>query len=332
VLEDHDVDLVLSDYRMPGMNGVQLLRRAREVRPDCVRVVLTGYADADSIVSALESGEIYRYVNKPWNETELLDVVRKALEHGRLRREKDAPDAQAPAGTASTALRVAREIIECVPVAVFGFDAGGRVVLANARARQLRAEDALAAGGLEPGQHPVVVPVGADEVGVVVQGPDLEALRVEDPGARAAGPGPAPARIVLVDDEPGILAALERELAGEPFELESFTSATEALERIRSAPPAAVLADYYMPGMDGAELLEQVREIDHTVARITLTGRPDVTVILETVAKGSVFRFLLKPWDEEEIRDALHDAVAHHRQLRENLVRQRALLGRVLPN
>jgi FixJ family two-component response regulator len=204
------------------------------------------------------------------------------------------------------------------------------VVLANARARQLRAADALAVGALGAGPHPVVLPVGADEVGVVVQGPDLKALRLEASGLRGAEQ--APARIVLVDDEAPILAALERQLAGEPFELESFTSPSEALERIREAPPAAVLADYYMPEMDGAELLERVRDIDHTIARITLTGRPDVTVILEAVAKGSVFRFLLKPWDEEEIRDALHDAVAHHRQLRANLARQRALLGRVLPH
>ena len=141
-------------------------------------------------------------------------------------------------------------------------------------------------------------------------------------------PDSNPPRIVLVDDEPAVLAALRRLLADEPFEFEAFSDPHEAVERVRTKPPTAVIADYYMPGLDGAELLERVRQIDSTVVRMILTGQPDMTVILDAVARGSVFRFLLKPWDEEELREALHDAVAHHEHLRENLERQRELLDR----
>jgi CheY-like chemotaxis protein len=141
-------------------------------------------------------------------------------------------------------------------------------------------------------------------------------------------PDSNPPRIVLVDDEPAVLAALQRLLADEPFELEAFSDPHEAVERIKTHPPTAVLADYYMPGLDGAELLERVRQIDSTVVRMILTGQPDMTVILDAVARGSVFRFLLKPWDEEELREALHDAVAHHANLVENIERQRELLDR----
>lgn len=93
LLGQRDVDLVLSDYRMPGMNGIEFLRRAREIRPDAVRVVLTGYADADSIVAALEAGEIYRYVNKPWRaahvvmrRTSSIDVRPRRALHSALSR------------------------------------------------------------------------------------------------------------------------------------------------------------------------------------------------------------------------------------------------------
>jgi DNA-binding NtrC family response regulator len=329
-LETHDVDLVLSDYRMPGMNGIEFLSRAREIRPDAVRVVLTGYADADAIVSALEAGEIYRYVNKPWNETELLDVVRKALEHGRLRRDRDerGTPSDADAGETAQALRLARRLIEDLPMAVVGVDAAGDVVLANPKARALGAHDSAPRGGVA-GADVTSLRIDGQDVGFILQGPGATVLG-RGPKARGSLSSPPPARVVLVDDEPSVLTALERLLKGEPFEVESFSDPAAALNRIRAEPPSVVLADYYMPGMDGVELFERVREIDSTIVRITLTGRPDVTVILDAVARGSVFRFLLKPWDEEEIRAALHDAVAHHGHLRENIERQRRLLDRVL--
>ncbi len=73
--------LVLSDFRMPGMDGVEFLKRTKEIDPDCMRIVLSGYADVKLVVSALNEGEIYRFIGKPWNDDELLDVLRKALAH-----------------------------------------------------------------------------------------------------------------------------------------------------------------------------------------------------------------------------------------------------------
>jgi two-component system NtrC family sensor kinase len=75
-----DIQVVISDYRMPGMNGVEFLRQVCEKYPDTVRIVLSGYADTSSVVSAINEGQIYKFVSKPWSDEELRQTVAKAVE------------------------------------------------------------------------------------------------------------------------------------------------------------------------------------------------------------------------------------------------------------
>jgi signal transduction histidine kinase len=79
-LENDEVDLILSDQRMPGMTGDQLLRRARELRPDTVRMLFTGYADIQAVISAVNEGHIFRYILKPWDSAELEGIIRQGVE------------------------------------------------------------------------------------------------------------------------------------------------------------------------------------------------------------------------------------------------------------
>jgi len=90
VLETEAVDLVVSDMRMPGMTGAQLLEAVCQRYPDTVRILLTGYADISSTIDAINLGQIYRYVAKPWNDNELRLLLRDALERRRLRLENEA--------------------------------------------------------------------------------------------------------------------------------------------------------------------------------------------------------------------------------------------------
>ena len=73
------IQVVMSDYRMSGMNGVDFLREVCKKWPDTVRIVLSGYADTASVVAAINEGEIYKFISKPWSQTELKDAVREAL-------------------------------------------------------------------------------------------------------------------------------------------------------------------------------------------------------------------------------------------------------------
>jgi DNA-binding NtrC family response regulator len=81
LLEQHDVALLITDQRMPGMTGVELVQRTAPLRPHMVRIMLTGYTDVESLVEAINSGHVYKYVTKPWNNDELRLTVSRALEH-----------------------------------------------------------------------------------------------------------------------------------------------------------------------------------------------------------------------------------------------------------
>jgi response regulator RpfG family c-di-GMP phosphodiesterase len=84
MLDNEVVDMVISDMRMPEMDGAALLEQVRSRWPDTVRLLLTGHSDIDATIGAINRGEIHRYIGKPWDEGELLLVVRQALERKSL--------------------------------------------------------------------------------------------------------------------------------------------------------------------------------------------------------------------------------------------------------
>ncbi|CAD6878731.1 Response regulator receiver protein [Methylomonas albis] len=88
ILQQHPIDLIISDMRMPHMDGAEFLTRAAERWPDCVRILLTGYADIESTIAAVNKGKIYSYCSKPWEDNELKILVNNALEQKRLRDER----------------------------------------------------------------------------------------------------------------------------------------------------------------------------------------------------------------------------------------------------
>jgi len=88
ILEREKIDLVISDMRMPHMDGAQFLGHVVQRWPDVVRLLLTGYSDIQSTVSAINKGQIYRYITKPWEDADIKLVVRNALEQKWLHEEK----------------------------------------------------------------------------------------------------------------------------------------------------------------------------------------------------------------------------------------------------
>ena len=84
VLKEHHIDLVISDMRMPEMDGAQFLTEVKKLWPDTVRMLLTGYADISSTIEALNNGGIYRYISKPWDDIELKKIIGDGLKIRRL--------------------------------------------------------------------------------------------------------------------------------------------------------------------------------------------------------------------------------------------------------
>ena len=154
ILEQTPIHLVLADQRMPGMTGVELMKEIKARYPDVIRIVLSGYADVDTITQAVNEGEVYRFLTKPWDDETLKVTLRQSLHQydliqenrsltERLRQANEKlqalnqeleQKAQARAEellVKNRVLQVSQEILENLPIGVVGAGPDGTIVLAN---------------------------------------------------------------------------------------------------------------------------------------------------------------------------------------------------------
>lgn len=111
VLQEEDVAVLLTDQRMPGMTGVELCERARELRPDTVRIIITAYADLHAAIDAINRGQVTRYLAKPFRNEELTEVLQTAIELVHIQRTvRDMEVRLLRAGQASSARTVGAEL------------------------------------------------------------------------------------------------------------------------------------------------------------------------------------------------------------------------------
>src|SRR5712691_8474838 len=121
------------------------------------------------------------------------------------------------------------------------------------------------------------------------------------------------ASLLLVDDDPEVLDALQRTLQSMQLAIRTAPAAAEALALLAEAPADVVVSDYDMPGMDGVSFLRKVRESWPYTQRVMLTGADDRGAIEEASIHGDVDRFISKPWDGAQLRVALRSALTQRR-------------------
>ena len=127
-----------------------------------------------------------------------------------------------------------------------------------------------------------------------------------------------PARILLVDDEPPILASLRRLLAFEPYEILTTDVGAQALEVLAAGNIAVVMSDQHMPGMEGVELLRRARDLAPDTSRILFSGHIDIDLLRSAVNGGEVYRFVTKPWEDDEVLAAVRHGVERWQLMRQN--------------
>ena len=79
IIDSTDLDMVICDFNMPNINGIELLKHSKEVRPGAIRILITGYYDVDIAVSAINEGNVYHYITKPWKNEEVVTIIQKGL-------------------------------------------------------------------------------------------------------------------------------------------------------------------------------------------------------------------------------------------------------------
>lgn len=108
--------------------------------------------------------------------------------------------------------------------------------------------------------------------------------------------------LLFVDDEPNILQSLKRIFRKENYAISTATSGKEALEILAGEKFHLIISDHMMPGMSGTELLQKVRAEYPDTIRIMLTGHADTAAVMGAIKEGAVYRFILKPAQEDDLR------------------------------
>jgi len=164
-LATHRVDVIVSDQRMPGMTGVEFLHKAKDMYPDTVRLVLSGYTDLQSVTDAINEGAIYKFLTKPWDDAMLRANIEEAfrrkalsddnqrlaaeLQHANRELERInerltnvLADRERRLGMDEAALSLTQEALAVMPLPVLGVDPGGMIAFANRAAEKLFPEQA----------------------------------------------------------------------------------------------------------------------------------------------------------------------------------------------
>jgi DNA-binding NtrC family response regulator len=124
-----------------------------------------------------------------------------------------------------------------------------------------------------------------------------------------------PPLVICVDDDEAMLGTVVRCLKREPIEIRSTLSASEALGWIAAEEVAVLVSDYDMPEMTGAQLAGHARRVRPETVRILLTGQRSLETAIDGINQGEIFKFLNKPFDNEQLRGAVNAGVARNREL-----------------
>lgn len=157
--QNPQVQVVISDQRMPGMRGSEFLLRVKNEHPDMLRVILSGYAEASAIVEAINEGEVYHFLTKPWNEDELKATIKQCLAHYHLKIENKLlikkiqeqntelqhlnTQLASQVNLQAQSLQFSQEILDKLPVPIIGIGQDGLIALSNEFTRNSLMKDLL---------------------------------------------------------------------------------------------------------------------------------------------------------------------------------------------
>ncbi len=270
VQQTPDVAVVVSDQRMPHMKGIDVLKAIKNVSPDTIRILLTGYSDADAILDSVNVGEVFRYIKKPWNPNEMLSLLELAVSTYQRKR-------KAPLGQSATA---------------------------NNAAPLLQPSDALATAMVSLEQQRKVEEQFFDKLAQSGASSDFNELLESVFHGKSGKP-----KILIVDDEQGVLNALT-ELLSDEYDVIACRSADEALQRLeQDSFVTLLLTDQRMPKKTGTDLLIESKLHAPLVPKILITAYTDVEDIVRLINEGQIHRYIQKPWNGAKLREVIAEAV-----------------------
>ncbi|MCX8087577.1 MAG: response regulator [Rhodocyclaceae bacterium] len=254
--------VVISDYRMPQMSGLEFLKALAALQPDCVRIVLSGQTDMDALIKMVNETHIYRFIPKPWTSYFLKSSLAQAIDFRqaalRNRRLADRLRAQG--------ISLPEEAGQVDQILVVDDDLNACHAVARDLMHKSRLDDVLAAMRADVA-HARALPFGNLQISVQISTSPLHALKMAD-----------------------------------------------------SVEFSCVIADYKMPEMDGARLLEAFAEKQPDCARILLSGAASMDEVIAAVDLAHIYSYIPKPWNDYELRAIVAQALAARKLEIENKV------------
>ncbi len=167
----------------------------------------------------------------------------------------------------------------------------------------------------KPASPPAAAPKPAAQPSLLMQNAKVLAAKAAAPAPEKPTPaGSGKPNVLFVDDDPRILNALAA-LFRQEYNVQIAEGGAAALEIMARGPIQVIVSDQRMPGVTGVELLQQVRKLSPSTVRMLLTGYTDLASLVGSINHGEIFRFVMKPWENDELRVALAEAVRTAREL-----------------
>ncbi|MBU3914508.1 response regulator [bacterium] len=415
ILGKNSVDLIITDYKMPEMNGIDLLNEVRILDPDVVRIMMSAYSDRDLMANAINRGEVFRFIFKPWEDEFLLDVLKQGLEWRKeiiskrinLQRQLNNVNLETVMALAEAielkdiytkghcnrvqdySIIMAKEcgmsndvilplvfgslLHDCGKIgisesillfqgtldlkqrkaierhSVLGFEITSRIKMLQTASLFIRQHherwdgkgypDGLMGEKIHVCSRIIAIADTFDamtsdrpyrkgmpkEKAMVVLNensgtqfdPSLVKLFTRlmkdmEPGEVSlyeVDSSKKPIQILLVDDEKHVISAITRSLFDEDYEIHAATDGKKGLEILDNQKIDVIISDQRMPGMTGVEFLKRAREKHPTAVRIMLSGYADINAALDAINEAGIYKFLVKPWDETELKQTIKKAL-----------------------
>ena len=317
LLRDREVDVIVSDQRMPGMTGVEVLKAVKRLAPNAMRILLTGYADLKAIEASINEGEVFRYLTKPCPSEQLKEAIGLAVDAAI----GDEPVADAPAG----ALRAAGEPVAAAnptahapaPRSAARREAPGGPGARNPDTFDSRQADAASprtgvsrAGATAhahpaPMRRPVLTPIQRRAVQRDPNG-HVQPRRI-DTDIRDID-------VLVLTHDAAMVAALETSLDGS-HRLHLARSLDEAVAALERHPIGVMLTDTAVNETQIATLTTTLKRHVPELVTIVASTRSDAQLLIDLINYGQIFRFLLKPLHGGQCRLSIESAVQKHRDL-----------------
>lgn len=283
LLEHQDMDVIVSDQRMPGMTGVDVLKACKTRAPRAMRILLTGYADKDAIEASINEGEVFRYLTKPCARETLRETLAMAV---------DAAGAGAPPSAEPPPL-----------------DTGAGIDGESVATRRDPLPDAPTT------RTPMAPRSVAPDVRSAGRRSTLD--RVRDTLQRGSAPRPAATELMVLSADAAFTQALEGAL-GMAYRLHAVSSVEQAVNVLGDNPIGVLITDMAINGDDVQTLTTELKHCVPELVTIVASDHSDAHRLIELINGGQVFRFLLKPIKPKQTAIWIDSAVGKHLELVEN--------------